>query len=366
MVELSPLPEGTERFPAEFIRDFMAAAFRAAGLPEDDALLAADVLLSADLRGIRSHGAARLPLFIGQLERGGINKSPRMKFCAGSDTTGVLDGDNALGIIAANQAMEEALCMAERHGSGFVAARNSNHFGYPAYYARKAVERGFIGISMTNGGRFVAPTFGIEPILGTNPLNVAIPGGPGGRGFHLDMATSTVARGKIETALREGKPIPKGWVPEAFGELRLDERGILPFDVPLLPLGGEGTETAGHKGYGLSLMVELLCTVLAGLDIREEVEAAPASHAKPPTGHFMGAVKLGGFREPALICSQMEEIFERIRGSKKAPGQDRIYTPGELEASAEGENRRLGIPITPPVLEQLRRLNHGMNLGFEL
>lgn len=214
------------------------------------------------------------------------------------------------------------------------------------------MERGFIGICMTNGGRFVTPTFGMEPIFGTNPLSVAIPGGPDGLSFHLDMATSAVARGKIETALREGRPIPKGWAPEAFGQLHLDERGILPYDVPLLPLGGEGPETGGHKGYGLSLMVELLCSILVG-------------QTYPSTGHFMGAIKTGGFREPTLIYTQMAETFETIRNAKKAPGQERIYIPGELETIAEAENRRLGIPITPPVLEQIRRLNENMDLGFK-
>lgn len=364
MVEFTPLPEGTVRYPPEFIGDFIVAAFRRAGISEEHARLAADVLVSADLRGIRSHGAARLALFIGQLERGVIKKTPQMTFHAGSDTTGVLDADNGLGMVAANRAMGEALSMAEKHGTGFIAVRNSNHFGYPGYWARKAMESGFIGISMTNGGRFVAPTFSIEPILGTNPLSVAIPGGPNGQGFHLDMATATVARGKIETALREGRPIPKGWVPEAIGPLRLDERGILPYDIPLLPLGGEGTETGGHKGYGLSLMVELLCSILSGLNLQEAAGGA-AGQTSWSTGHFMGAIKVGGFREPALAHAQMKEIFGIIRSAKKTPGRDRIYIPGELEMTAEEENRRLGIPITPPVLEQLSRLNENMGLGFE-
>ncbi len=365
MVESTPLPEGTLRFPLEFIRDFTVAAFHAAGVSEGHARLAAEVLVSADLRGIRSHGAARLALFIAQLERGVINKTPHMTFRAGSDTTGILDADKGLGMVAANRAMEEALSMAEKHGTGFVAVRNSNHFGHPGYYAQKAVERGFIGISMTNGGHFVAPTFGMEPILGTNPLNVAIPGGPNGHGFHLDMATCTVARGKIETALREGRPIPKGWIPEAFGQPRLDERGILPYDVPLLPLGGEGTETGGHKGYGLSLMVELLCSILSGLDTQDQTAGGAAGQSNWSTGHFMGAIRVAGFRERSLVHAQMTETFDRVRKSKKAPGQDRIYIPGELEMIAEAENRRLGIPITPSVLEQLSRLNERMSLGFK-
>jgi LDH2 family malate/lactate/ureidoglycolate dehydrogenase len=376
MVESSTLPEGTVRFPHEFIRDFIAAAIRAVGVPDVHARLTADVLISADLRGVRSHGMGRLPILVDTLERGGINKNSSYLFKTGSNTTGVLDAENGLGPVASNIAMEKAISMAEEQGTGFVAVCNSSHMGYPGYWAKKAMDRGFIGLCMTNGGRFVTPTFGVEPTLGTNPFSIAIPGGPDGEIFHLDIATSTVARGKIETLLREEKPIPKGWVPEAYGPLRLDERGILPFEVPLLPLGGEGTETGGHKGFALSLMVELLCSILSGSgtqDMKEENEGGAegqtfpsAGPTFPAAGHFMGAIKVDGFREPARVFAHMAEIYGRIRGSKKAPGHDRIYTPGELEVIAEEENRRQGVPITPAVLEQARRLNERLSLGFEL
>ncbi|MEE9276555.1 MAG: Ldh family oxidoreductase [bacterium] len=365
MVESTPLPEGTVRFPPEVVLAFNTAAFRAAGAPEADARLTAEVLLSADMRGIRSHGAARLPYFLVRLQRGVINKNPRMTFQAGSDTTGVLNADNALGTVAANRGMEEALSRAEAHGTGFVAVRDSSHFGYAGYWAQKAMKRGFIGFSMTNGGRRVSPTFGLSALFGTNPFSVAIPGGPDGHDFHLDMATSTVAVGKIETALREGREIPKGWVSSFSGPPTLDDRDILTHGVPLLPLGGEGDEAGGHKGYGLSLMVELLCSVLSGSDIEARIAGA-AGEAPPATGHFFGALKVEGFREPALVFAHMAKTFALIRGSEKEPGRDRIYIHGEPEAIAEEENRRLGVPITPPVLEQMRRLNGELELGFEI
>lgn len=352
MVEIGALPEGTVRFPSEIVRDFMAAVFKAKGLSEANARLSAEALLSADLWGIRSHGVARLPKFVDLFDQGVINRTPEMTFRAGSDTTGILDADNGSGIVAANMAMEEALSMAGRHGTGFVAVCNSNHFAFPGYWAQKAANRGFIGICLSTGGHFVTPTFGLEPILGTNPMSIAIPGGSRGKGFYLDMATSVVARGKIETSLREGRPLPKGWVPESFGEPKLDDHGILTFDVPLLPLGGEGTETGGHKGYALSLMVELLCSILGGR----------VNHG---TGHFMGAISIEGFRESSMVFAQMEEIFEGVRKAKKAPGSTRILIPGELERIAEEENRRLGIPITLPLLAQIRRLNRELDLGFE-
>ncbi len=365
MVESTPLPEGTVRFPHEVIREFIFSAFRAMDVPEDHAHLIADVLNSADLRGIRSHGAGRLTFFMVRLENGVLTKNPQMKFTAGSDTTGVLDADNAIGIIASNRAMEEAMARAEKHGTGFVAVRNSSHFGYAGYWAKKAMERGYIGISMSNGGRRTTATYGVEPIFGTNPFSVAIPGGPDGHDFHLDMATSVVAVGKIETALREGRKAQKGWVPSSYGEPKLNERSILTHDVPVLPLGGEGMDGGGHKGYGLSLMVELLSSVLSGADLKERIAGADGS-ARPSTGHFFGAIKVEGFRDTASVFRQMAETFDHIRSTKKEPGQDRIYIHGEPEAIAEEENRRIGIPITPAVLEQLQDVNERLELGFEI
>jgi len=365
MVETGPLPPGTLRFPPDVIHSFIASAFRTVGVPEADARLVADVLVSADLRGIRSHGAARINFFLVRLERGLINKNPRMKLESNSDTTAVLDADNAIGIIASNRAMEEAMARAERHGSGFVAVRSSSHFGFAGHWAKKAMDRGYIGISMSNGGRRTTPTFGDEPLFGTNPMSVAIPGGPGGTPFYLDMATAVVAAGKVETALREGRPIPKGWVPSSYGPPRLDERSILLHDVPFLPLGGEDPELGGHKGYGLSLMVELLCSLLSGSDLDARIAGA-SGEGTPSTGHFMGAIKISGFRDPKVVFAQMQKTFERIRASKKAAGRDRIYIHGEPEAIAEEENRRTGVPITPAILEQMRKLNGRLRLGFEL
>lgn len=365
MVETGPLPVGTVRFPHEVIRAFIVSAFRAMGVVEDQANLIGEVLTSADLRGIRSHGAARLSYFMVRLENGVLNKNPQMTFTAGSDTTGVLDADNGIGIVASNRAMDEAIARADKHGSAFVAVRNSSHFGYAGYWAKKAMEQGFIGISMSNGGRRGTATFGTDPIFGTNPFSVAIPGGPGNHDFHLDMATSIVAVGKIETMLREGRKVPRGWIPSSYGEPRLNERSILTHDVPLLPLGGEGTEMGGHKGYGLSLMVELLSSILAGADLQSRISGADGS-GTPSVGHFFGAIKVAGFREPASVFQQMAEAFGHIRSSNKEPGQDRIYIHGEPEAIAEEENRRSGIPVTPPVLEQLQDINEKLNLGFEI
>jgi L-2-hydroxycarboxylate dehydrogenase (NAD+) len=363
MVESAPLPAGTMRMPANRLREFVTAAFVAAGVPPDDAALVGDVLVSADLRGIRSHGAARMSYFLVRLERGVINTKPDLRYTAGSPTTGVLDADHAIGIVAAARAMDEALGMAERHGSGFVSVARSSHFGYAGYWANEAMRRGCVGISMSNGGRRVAPTFGASSVFGTNPLSVTMPGG-GGTDFYLDMATSAVAVGKVETALREDRPIPAGWLGPSAGKAHLDGNGVLAFDIPLLPLGGE-VETGGHKGYGLSMMVELLCGALNGTTLESRIAGA-AGTGRTMMGHFMGAIRLDGFRPPEDVHAAMAETFDLVRSSEKAPGHERIFISGEPESLAEAENRRLGVAVTPPVLAQMRRWNDHYGLGFDL
>jgi L-2-hydroxycarboxylate dehydrogenase (NAD+) len=365
MVEPLALPEGTVRMPASLVRDLLSSAFRSMDVPDDHADLVADVLVSADLRGIRSHGVGRMSYFLFRLIRGTINKRPSFRYERGSDTTGLLYGDNAIGIVAASRAMDEAMTMARAHGSGFVAVRDSSHFGYAGYWAERAKRNGFIGISMSNGGRRVAPTFSNESILGTNPLAVTIDGGPEGTDFYLDMATSVVAVGKVETALREGREIPRGWVAEAGAKPVLDNDGVLCYDAPLLPLGGEGDEAGGHKGFGLSLMVELLCGALSGSRLAERI--AGASGTSPAAmGHFMGEIAVSGFRALELVQADMAESFEIIRKAGKAAGRDRIFIHGEPEAIAQAENSRVGIPVTPALRAQLERWNSILKLGFDL
>jgi LDH2 family malate/lactate/ureidoglycolate dehydrogenase len=246
-----------------------------------------------------------------------------------------------------------------------VAVRDSSHFGYAGYWSRRAMAEGFIGISLSNSGRRVAPTFSDESVLGTNPFSLTIAGGDDETDFFLDMATSAVAVGKVETALREGRDIPKGWVAEAGQRPILDDNGVLSFDAPLLPLGGEGDETGGHKGYGLSLMVELLCGALPGGSLADRIAGA-SGDAPAAMGHFMGALKVDGFRPRAEVQADMAETFALIRKSGRAPGHDRIFIPGEPEAIAEAENRELGIPITPALMDQLTRWNSRLALGFDL
>ncbi len=363
MVESAPLPPGTVRIPAHRLREFVRDAFLSCGVPQVDSELIAEVLVTADLRGIRSHGVARIPYFLVRLERGTMNVHPKMTFRSGSDTTGLLDADNGIGIVAAERAMAEALVMARKHGSGFVAVADSSHFGYAGYWAERAMQHGCIGLSLSNSGGRTTPTFGAESLLGTNPMSVTIPGGEGKTDFYLDMATSAVAVGKIETALREGRTPGPGWVSTAAGEPRLDERGVLTYDAPLLPLGGEGDESGGHKGYGLNLMVELLCGALSGTGLKERIAGA-SGRAPSAMAQLMGAIRIDGFRPLEDVQADMAETFAIVRGAQKAPGHDRIFIHGEPEAILMDENIRLGVPVTPAIMDQLRWVDGHLELGY--
>jgi LDH2 family malate/lactate/ureidoglycolate dehydrogenase len=351
MVETQETPAGSVRADADEARRLVARLFRAANVPDDEADLVGEVLVSADVRGIRSHGVARVPYFLVRVRRGVIQPRPEFRFETGTPTTGLLDAGNGIGIVAADRAMTEAMAMAQEHGSGFVVVTNSSHFGYAGFWAERAIRTGMIGISMSNSGGRVAPTFGTDPILGTNPLSVAMPGGEEGTDFYLDMATSAVAVGKVETALREGRSLPPGWVASS-GVPTLDENGVLSFDSPLMPLGGEGTDGGGHKGYGLALMVELLCGALGGSSLQSRIAGAGGESAAA-MGHFMGAIRIDGFRPPGDFQSDMESTFDLIRGSGKTIGHDRIYIAGEPEAIAAAQHLEEGIAVGPAVLDQL-------------
>lgn len=352
-VESDQAPPGSIRIQVEVAQRLVVGLFRAMDVPDADADLVAEVLVGADLRGIRSHGLARIPYFLTRLQRGVIKARPEFGFDSGTPTTGFLDADDGIGIVASARAMDEAMAMATGFGCGFVVVSNSSHFGYAGFWAERAMRSGLIGISMSNSGGRVAPTFGTESLLGTNPMAVAIPGAPGGTDFLLDMATSAVAVGKVETALREGRAPPPGWVASEVAP-NLDENGVLSFESPLLPLGGEGTETGGHKGYGLALMIELLCGALGGTALAARIAGA-AGQSAPAMGHLMGALRVDGFRPPDQVRGDMESTFELIRGSARAPGMDRIYIHGEPEIEAVERHRREGIPVDAVVMAQLDR-----------
>src|SRR5215468_4861950 len=247
--------------PIEILREFSTRVFMHFGLPKKDAIQAAEVLACADLRGIDSHGVARLHSYFDMLSLGRINPKPQVKVVHSTLSTATVDGDNGLGLVVGPQANQIAMEMAEKSGSGWASVRNTNHYGIAGYYVLKALERDLIGWAMTNSTKLVAPLWGAERMLGTNPIAVGFPGKlepP----IVIDMATSAAAYGKIEMARRSGNPIPSGWGIDSHGQVTTDPEQTVAGGA-LLPLGSD-REMGGHKGYALASMVDILCCILSG------------------------------------------------------------------------------------------------------
>ncbi|MBV8074376.1 MAG: Ldh family oxidoreductase [Candidatus Eremiobacteraeota bacterium] len=287
-----------------------------AGVPRDDARVVADVLSAADARGIEAHGTATLDALLARLRSGAIDPAPRggRKTVRETPTSLVLDAAGGLGHPASREAMERTIGKASRAGTAFAAVRNSSDFGFAGYYAMMALERDMIGIAATNTARYALPTFGREVLLGTNPLAFAVPAATE-PGFVLDFATTTVQDATLRARRAAGEPVPDAW-----------SRGDA-----LLPLGGHGTETGGHKGYGLALLIDLLCAVLAAGTLGADLSLGAADPYPAGVSHFFGAFRIDGFREPAAFKADMDALLREHKNSEKAPGYPRIYVAGEPE-----------------------------------
>jgi LDH2 family malate/lactate/ureidoglycolate dehydrogenase len=354
------------------LRDFCRQVFAKVGVPEDDARIAADVLVSADLRGIESHGVARLRgLYVSRLQSGVIAARPQIDVVSESLATAVLDGGRGLGHPIAHRAMRLALEKARQSGAGFVAVRNSNHFGIAGYYAMMALEHGCIGLCMTNTNRWTVPTFGRDPILGTNPLAVAVPAGKE-RPFVLDMATAIVPIGKLELYDRLHKQIPLGWATDEQG-LPTDDPGLVLRNAQhssggLLPLGGAGEESGGHKGYGLALWVDIFSAMLSGAMYADMLypREADGTPRESLVGHFFGAWRVDAFRPLADFQAGMDDLLQRLKNSPTAAGQERIYVAGEKEYEETERRLRDGIPLPAVVLRDLTALGAEVGLGLAL
>jgi LDH2 family malate/lactate/ureidoglycolate dehydrogenase len=355
-------------FPAERLFEFSALVFRSLGVPESDARTAADVLSCADRRGIDSHGVARLASYVELLAAGRINPRPRPRIVRESASTATLDGDNGLGLVVGPRANELAMQKAEQAGTGWVAVCNTNHYGIAGYYPLRALERDMIGWSMTNATRLVAPLWGAERMLGTNPLAIAFPGREEPP-IVLDMATSTVAYGKVEIAHRTGARIPEGWAIERDGGPTTDPGAVLEGGA-LLPLGSD-REGGGHKGYGLALAVDVLSAVLSGANwgpfappfvLREEL---PARSVGKGIGHFFGAMRIDAFLDPAEFKAQIDDLVRTLRATRPAPGTKGPLIPGDPEREAERERAGSGIPLLPAVVEELQAVARQTGVPFE-
>ena len=346
----------TRTFRAETLRDFSARVFEHFGVPPEDAALAASVLSSADLRGIESHGVARLHTYFDMLELGRINPKPNLRIVRESASTATVDGDNGLGLVVGPKANAIAMAKAREAGSGWVSVRNTNHYGIAGWYVLEALKHDLIGWSMTNSTKLVAPLWGAERMLGTNPIAIAFPGleePP----IVIDMATCAAAYGKIEIAKRAGEKIPEGWAIDRDGRGTREPDGMIDGGA-LLPLGSD-RERGGHKGYGLALMVDVLCAVLSGANwgpftppfaLRQEI---PKRSVGKGIGHFFGALRIDAFVDPREFKRQIDDLVRTFRATKPAPGTSGPLIPGDPEREAERVRSKEGIPVVMPVVEDL-------------
>jgi L-2-hydroxycarboxylate dehydrogenase (NAD+) len=357
---------------ADPLKALCRRVFEQLGVSFADAEVTADVLVQADLRGIDSHGVARLRRYVNGLREGQMVARPEFQVVHETATTTLIDGGGGLGPPIGVWGMGSAVEKAKAMGVGFVAVRNSNHYGIAAYYAMMALEHDCIGISMTNADCMVVPTFGRDAKLGTNPISVAVPSG-GELPFVLDMATSVIPKGKIEVYQRSGEKLPLGWA--------TDERGITSTDATqvlnnlntragggVLPLGGVGELFGGHKGYGLALLVDILCGVLSGAGYADTIyPKTPEGKPMPANvGHFFGALRVDGFRPLEEFQATMDDIIRRIKASPKAEGQQRIYIHGEKEFEAAEKRMVQGIPLSPKVAADLKAIAEETGVDYDL
>ncbi|MEO8765836.1 MAG: Ldh family oxidoreductase [Ginsengibacter sp.] len=356
-----------ETYSYSALYSFTEQVFLKIGCGEKDAATATKSLLSADLRGVDSHGVARLPGYIRLWEAKRINTSPVMKVTYETTSTAVVDGDAGLGLVVAPYAMQVAIDKAKQAGTGWVSVKNSNHFGIAGVHAMMALQHDMIGIAMTNASALVAPTFSTERLLGTNPIAYAIPAGSE-QPFVADFATTTAANGKLEILQRKNKNVPAGWVQTQNGEPSTDAHELKKGGA-LLPLGGD-EEHGSHKGYALGAIVDILSALLSGANYGPWVPPFPAYVPMPENmpgegiGHFFGAMRIDAFRPAEEFKLHMDKWIRRFSTSKTVEGRDRVYIPGEPETEMSTERMRSGIPLLRPVINDLETL--GKRFGITL
>ena len=351
---------------------FCIKVFEKLDVPTEDAEIVVDNLVSADLRGISSHGIARLRRYVKGLQDGVMLARPEVKLVHETPATALFDGGDGLGQPVSKRAMRLAIDKASKVGAGFVTVRNSNHYGIAGYYSMMALEHDMIGFSMTNAAVLVVPTFGRNSMLGTNPISVAAPAGEE-RPFVLDMATSTVPRGKLEVYNRMEKPLPLGWATDEMGEPTTDGAQVLDNFVKLaggglLPLGGAGELFGGHKGYGLALMVDILAGVLPGAGYANNIYLKDENGKPLPAnvGHFFGALRVDGFRPIDEFKATMDDIIRRMKGTPNAAGQDRVYIHGEKEYEVADDRQVHGVILHPKVIADLKAMSQEFNVEYNL
>jgi L-2-hydroxycarboxylate dehydrogenase (NAD+) len=375
--QVLPLEKSSWRFPSlaesattEYKRTtegklgrFVAAVLEKSAVAPEHAAVVSDVLVAADSRGIESHGVGRLEsYYVGRIRSGHLNPKPDYTIVRETETSVLFDADNGLGHPVAKMAMERVIAKAGERGAAFGAVRNSNHFGIAGYYAMLALEHDMIGMASTNSVKYGAPTHGKDVLLGTNPLAYAIPAGEEWP-FVLDFATTTVPKGKLEVYKRKGLPLLDGWAIDAEGHMTLDPDEAL--RGALLPLGGFGTDGGGHKGYGLGLLVDILCGVLSGgafgptLPVVTDVKKGAISH-------WFGAFRVDGFRDVAAFKADMDRELRFFKQSAVVPGGERVRVAGEREFELTAYHREHGVPVHVKVWDGLEKLAGELGIAFDL
>ena len=354
-------------FNSEYLKEYTIQVFVQMGCPLEQAKIAADCLNQADLRGVDSHGVARLSGYVRLWELKRLNATPEMKIIHETPSTAVLDGDLGLGLVTAPHAMQIAIEKAKIAGTGWVAVQNSNHYGIAGYHAMMALENDMIGISMTNASPLVSPTFSKSRFLGTNPIAVAIPA-LNQPPFVIDMATTTVANGKLEVLQRKGLDAPLGWTQDKDGNPTTDAYSLKK-GGSMLPLGGD-REHGGHKGYCLGAMVDIFSAVLSGANYGPWVPPfvsfldPPANQVGKGIGHFLGAIRIDAFRSAEEFKKDMDNWIETFRNAEPSTGQERVLIPGDPERKLTIERQKNGIPLHEQVVADLKDLAIRFGLNF--
>ncbi|MES2004773.1 MAG: Ldh family oxidoreductase [Bacteroidota bacterium] len=354
-------------FSYDQLYKFTYAVFKSIGCPDVDAATATKGLIAADVRGIDSHGVARLTGYVRLWEVKRVNATPDISIVHETPSTAVVDGDAGLGLVVAPFAMQVAIDKARNAGTGWVSVRNTNHFGIAGHHAMMALEHDMIGMAMTNASALVAPTFSIERMLGTNPIAVAIPADKQ-PAFVADFATTTAANGKLEILQRKNADTPLGWVQDKDGNESTDAN-ILKKQGALLPLGSD-REHGSHKGYALGSIVDIFSAVLSGASYGPWAPPFPAYVPMPENmpgqglGHFFGAMRVDAFRPADEFKQHMDNWIQRFRSATPAPGYEKVLIPGDPEREMEAIRMKEGIPLVDSVVEDLKAIAEKFSLSF--
>jgi LDH2 family malate/lactate/ureidoglycolate dehydrogenase len=349
------------RVDHRLLSDFTIQVLQKFSVPREDAVITAQSLVKADLRGIESHGVARLKRYTDGLKNGVVRTHPNIRTIRQTPITALVDGDFGLGQVVSYKAMNLAIEKAKSNYIGLVAVRNSNHFGIAGFYGLMALEQDLIGLVMTNTRPLVAATFSKQKIIGTNAICFAVP--TGRKGFVLDMATSVAATGKLEVAKRLGKKVPLGWGIDGDGNLTDDPNTIT--EGALLPLGGLGEVLGGHKGYGLSVVIDIFSGILAGGNWSAQVGDTQGPDPAR-VGHFFGAINPEAFMPLSSFKSRMDQFVSSLKSAERLSEAEEIYVAGEKSACTEEVRKKIGVAIDIKTMEMLRQLSTETGVPFAL